>query len=98
MPVIQANGIEQCYALSGDGPQTIVWIHGIGSNHDTWDDVLPSVRGFRHLSHLLRLPRQFHPRLRTSRSTAMAVRARSRSGPLPVLTASPGLTMLAPLR
>ncbi len=54
MPSIQANGIDQCYELSGEGPNTLLWIHGIGSNHDTWDDVLPQVPGFRHLAYCVR--------------------------------------------
>jgi pimeloyl-ACP methyl ester carboxylesterase len=54
VPTIKANGIDQCYELSGEGANTIVWIHGIGSNHDTWDDVLPSVPGFRHLAYCVR--------------------------------------------
>ncbi len=54
MPSVQANGIEHCYEFTGEGPNTIVWIHGIGSNHDTWNDVLPGVPGFRHLAYCVR--------------------------------------------
>lgn len=54
MPTVQANGIEQCYEFTGEGEQTIVWIHGIGSNHNTWNDVLPQVPGFRHLAYCVR--------------------------------------------
>ncbi|MCC6237826.1 MAG: alpha/beta hydrolase [Dehalococcoidia bacterium] len=54
MPTIHANGIEQCYEFTGDGAQTIVWIHGIGSNHNTWNDVLPQIPGFRHLAYCVR--------------------------------------------
>ncbi len=54
MPVAQANGVDLCYELSGDGPSTIVWIHGIGGNHVTWNDVTPDVPGFRHLAYCVR--------------------------------------------
>lgn len=54
MPVIEANGIEQCYDITGEGDTTIVWIHGIGSSHNTWEDVLPNVPGFRHLAYCVR--------------------------------------------
>jgi pimeloyl-ACP methyl ester carboxylesterase len=54
MPTIEANGIEQCYESSGEGPNTILWIHGIGSRHDTWNDLLPSFPGFRHIAYCVR--------------------------------------------
>ena len=54
MPVTEANGVEQCYELTGEGDTTIVWIHGIGGNHLTWNDILPNVPGFRHLAYCVR--------------------------------------------
>ena len=50
MPEVVANGIKQCYEITGDGPTTIFWIHGIGSSHHYWDEVLPAIPGFRHIS------------------------------------------------
>ena len=50
MPEVVANGIKQCYEVTGDGPTTIVWIHGIGSSHHYWDEVLPQFPGFKHIS------------------------------------------------
>ncbi len=54
MPVIEANGIQQRYEIAGDGPTTIVWIHGIGGSHHAWDDVTPQFPGFRHVSYDVR--------------------------------------------
>jgi 3-oxoadipate enol-lactonase len=54
VPTIEANGVEQCYELTGEGDTTIVWIHGIGGNHITWNDILPDVPGFRHLAYCVR--------------------------------------------
>lgn len=54
MPVLNANGVDQCYELTGDGDTTIVWIHGIGGKHDTWADITPNVPGFRHLAYCVR--------------------------------------------
>jgi pimeloyl-ACP methyl ester carboxylesterase len=54
MPVLQANGVDHCYEVSGDGPNTIVWIHGIGGNHHAWDETLPQIAGFRHVAYCVR--------------------------------------------
>lgn len=54
MPTVQANGFDQCYELTGEGPNTIVWIHGIGGNHITWNDITPQIPGFRHLAYCVR--------------------------------------------
>jgi pimeloyl-ACP methyl ester carboxylesterase len=54
VPVLHANGVDQCYELTGEGDTTIFWIHGIGSKHDTWADITPNVPGFRHLSYCVR--------------------------------------------
>lgn len=54
MPFITANGIPHRYELTGDGPRTIVWIHGIGSRLDTWATTTPQVPGFRHLTYDVR--------------------------------------------
>ena len=54
MPEVTANGIRQCYEITGEGPTTIVWIHGIGSSHHYWDEVLTQFPGFRHLSYDVR--------------------------------------------
>ncbi len=54
MPAVVANGISQCYEITGDGPTTIVWIHGIGGSHHYWDEVLPSFPGFKHISYDVR--------------------------------------------
>jgi len=50
MPTVQANGVQLRYELTGEGPTTIVWIHGIGSSHHAWDALLPKFEGFRHLA------------------------------------------------
>lgn len=49
MPFITANGISQHYELRGEGSKTIVFIHGIGSKLQTWEDTTPAFKGFRHL-------------------------------------------------
>jgi 3-oxoadipate enol-lactonase len=54
MPEVVANGIRLCYEIAGDGPATIVWTHGIGSSHHYWDEVLPRIPGFRHVSYDVR--------------------------------------------
>jgi len=54
MPAIEANGISQCYETTGDGDTTIVWIHGIGSSHHAWDQLLDKFPGFRHVSYDVR--------------------------------------------
>ena len=50
MPIIEANGIQQRYELTGEGPTTIVWVHGIGGSHHAWDEITPQFPGFRHLT------------------------------------------------
>ena len=54
MPEIVANGIKLRYEVTGDGPATIVWTHGIGSSHHYWDEILPQLPGFRHVSYDVR--------------------------------------------
>lgn len=54
MPEVVANGIKHCYEVTGDGPTTIVWIHGIGGSHHYWDEVLPQFPGFKHISYDVR--------------------------------------------
>lgn len=54
MPSITANGIAQHYELTGDGPRTIVWIHGIGSSLDAWASITPQFPEFRHLTYDVR--------------------------------------------
>jgi len=50
MPEVVANGIKLRYEITGDGPTTIFWIHGIGNSHHYWDELLPLFPGFRHIS------------------------------------------------
>ena len=54
MPQVVANGIKLCYEITGDGPTTVVWTHGIGSSHHYWDGALPEFSGFRHVSYDVR--------------------------------------------
>ncbi len=54
MPTVTANGIEQHYELTGEGPHTIAWIHGIGGSLNYWRDDLPKFPGFRHLTYDVR--------------------------------------------
>ena len=54
MPEVVANGIRHCYEVTGEGPTTVVWIHGIGSSHQTWDEILPQLPGFRHIAYDVR--------------------------------------------
>lgn len=42
------------YDLTGGGPHTIVWTHGIGSSLDYWSGDLAHFSGFRHLSYDVR--------------------------------------------
>ena len=57
MPTVQANGITQRYRFTGDSDpaaRAMVWVHGIGGALDYWTELLPSFRGFRHLSYDVR--------------------------------------------
>lgn len=54
MPEVVVNGIKLRYEVTGNGPTTIVWTHGIGSSHHYWDEVLPQFSGFRHVSYDVR--------------------------------------------
>lgn len=54
MPEVVVNGLKHCYEVTGEGATTILWIHGIGSSHHYWDDVLPAFPGFRHVSYDVR--------------------------------------------
>ncbi len=54
MPAIEANGIQQCYELNGDGDTTVVWIHGIGNSHHAWDELLSQFQGLNHLAYDVR--------------------------------------------
>lgn len=54
MPSITANGISQHYELTGDGPRTVVWIHGIGSSLGAWTTTTPQFVGYRHLTYDVR--------------------------------------------
>jgi pimeloyl-ACP methyl ester carboxylesterase len=54
MPEVTANGIRHCYEVTGEGPTTIVWIHGIGGSHHYWDEVLAQFPGFKHISYDVR--------------------------------------------
>lgn len=54
MPFITANGISQHYELTGDGPKTMVWVHGIGSKLETWATTTPQFPGYRHLTYDVR--------------------------------------------
>ena len=54
MPEVVANGLRHCYEITGEGATTIVWIHGIGGSHHYWDEILPEIPGFRHVSYDVR--------------------------------------------
>ena len=54
MPQVNANGVRINYEITGDGPRTIVWTHGIGSSLQTWNQDLPQFPGFRHVAYDVR--------------------------------------------
>ena len=54
MPVTNANGINQHYELTGNGNQTVVWIHGIGGSLNYWTEDLPKFSNFQHLTYDVR--------------------------------------------
>lgn len=54
MPFATVNGIAIHYQITGDGPRTIAWTHGVGSSLEYWQDALPKLPGFRHLSYDVR--------------------------------------------
>ena len=54
MPTATVNGLSLHYKLTGEGPHTIAWTHGVGSTLETWRDDLPKFPGFRHLTYSVR--------------------------------------------
>jgi len=54
MSFIRANGINQHYELTGNGVQTIVWIHGIGGSLNYWTEDLSKFSNFQHLAYDVR--------------------------------------------
>lgn len=54
MATIEVQGRSVHYEITGDGPRTIVWTHGIGSSLETWRPHLPDFPGFRHVTYSVR--------------------------------------------
>lgn len=54
MPKIDVRGRSVHYELSGEGPRTIAWTHGIGSSLETWREHLADFPGYRHLIYSVR--------------------------------------------
>ena len=54
MPTITTNGIRQNYELTGSGQTTMVWIHGIGSSLEYWNNDLEQFKNLQHLSYDVR--------------------------------------------
>jgi pimeloyl-ACP methyl ester carboxylesterase len=54
MPFVSANAINQHFEITGDGEQTIVWIHGIGSSLNYWTEDLSKFSDFQHLTYDVR--------------------------------------------
>lgn len=48
------DGRQVHYQLTGGGPRTVVWTHGVGLSLDYWQEDLPKFPGFRHLAYDVR--------------------------------------------
>ncbi|MCK9486276.1 MAG: alpha/beta hydrolase [Dehalococcoidia bacterium] len=54
MATTTVEGRRVRYELTGDGPRTAVWTHGVGASLDYWRDYLPHFQGLRHLTYDVR--------------------------------------------
>lgn len=54
MATTTVQGRQVRYELTGEGPRTIAWTHGVGASLDYWRPDLPHFPGFRHLTYDVR--------------------------------------------